>query len=249
MTDSSVALFNGCSFVWGDELKDPMNTRFSKLFSEQLGMIEVNLSLRGGSNERIYRTTLDYLQNNPNPETVVIVWSGIDRFEYIDVMEKDQHDEYYLQCSPSRINQAEYRKLKPHLIGYMLRILDDYKRSIDTINKMCSIQFICDTMDIPLLQYQFTNRHRDIMNVLLGKNPFNEREESLQKYYKSKVDYLKPYSSLGLKDFNDLLGLSIDIGDVRLVRGYYGHPLEKSQVMFADMMINEFRNKHDCWLQ
>ena len=243
------ALFNGCSFVWGDELKDPMNSRFSKLLSDKINMQEINLSLKGGSNDRIFRTTMDYLQTSPKPDIMIIVWSGIDRFEYIDVMEKDQHDEYYLQCSPSRINQTEYRRLKPHLIGYMLRILDDYKRSIDTINKMCGIQLICETMGIPLLQYQFTNRHRDIMGILSTKKPFNEREESLQKYYKSKVDYLKPYSCLGLKDFNDLLGMSIEIGDVDIWNGFYGHPLEKSQIMFADMMIKELENHYDIRFQ
>lgn len=245
----SSILFNGCSFVWGDELKDPMNTRFSKLLSDQLGMDEVNLSLRGGSADRMFRTTLDYIHTNPKPEIIIMVWTGIDRFEYINIAEKDQHDDYYLQCSPSRVNQQEYRRLKPHLIGYMLKILDDYKRSIDVINKMCHIQFLCEALGIKLLQFQFTNRHRDIMQVLLDSDSANEREDRLKEYYKSKIQYLKPYSTYGLLDHNDLLGMSLDIGDVEVRNGFYGHPLEKSQVMFKDFMIQELRKHHDIGVQ
>lgn len=245
----SSALFNGCSFVWGDELKDPMNTRFSKLISDELNVEEVNLSLKGGSADRMFRTTLDYLHTNPKPDIMIMVWTGVDRFEYINVIEKDQHDDFYLQCSPSRVNQAEYRKLKPHLIGYMLRILDEYKRSIDVLNKMCHIQFLCETLGIKLLQFQFTNRHRDIMNVLLEKNSYNEREDMLKEYYKSKVDYLKPYSSYGLLNHDDLLGMSLDIGDVEIRNGYYGHPLENSQILFKDFMIQELRKHHDIGIQ
>ena len=74
---------NGCSFTWGAELSD-RNSRFAGLLANKFGCELVDDSLNGASNERILRTTLDYLQN-PNTDLenlmVVIGWSGISRKE------------------------------------------------------------------------------------------------------------------------------------------------------------------------
>lgn len=243
------ALFNGCSFVWGDELQDPMNSRFSKLFANETGMEEINLSIRGASNPRIYRTTIDWIQENGMPDVMIIVWSGIDRFEYVDPIEKDKHDEYYLQCSPSRIDQSEFRRKKQALNLYISQIQSDYKASIDTINYMCEIQHLCDITNTPLLQFQFAGRHKRIMNHNINGKRINQRDIDFIEYYKSKLEYLKPYSTYGLTDDNDLLWLSIEIDDVEVGKNYYGHPLEKSQVMFKDMMIKELETHYDFRIQ
>ena len=74
---------NGCSFTWGDELSD-RNLRFAGLLANKFNCELIDDSMCGASNERILRTTLDYLQN-PNTDLenlmVVIGWSGISRKE------------------------------------------------------------------------------------------------------------------------------------------------------------------------
>jgi len=78
---------NGCSFVDGGpmlsdyELEYPKSTRyseltsgersafkkthrFSKLLSDRLGCEEINLAVGGGSNDRIFRTTFDWVADN-----------------------------------------------------------------------------------------------------------------------------------------------------------------------------------------
>lgn len=240
-----VALFNGCSFVWGDELQDPMSSRFSKLLSDQISAKEINLSVRGGSNYRILRTTMDWIQSNGMPDVMIIVWSGIDRFEYIDPLVKDQHDVYYLQCSPSRIDQSEYKAKKKSLIRYMSDIATDYKMSIDTINAMCQIQHICEITKTPLLQFQFASRHKWCKDRIFEIKPINTREEQFIEYYKEKLNYLKPYSTYGLNDDDDLLGMSMDISDVEIRKGFYGHPLEKSQILFKDVMLQKLEEHYD----
>ena len=77
-------LTNGCSFTWGAELND-RELRFGRLLSKKLDCNLVDLSENGSSNERILRTTFDYLNNsdvNLNELIVVIGWSGISRTEY-----------------------------------------------------------------------------------------------------------------------------------------------------------------------
>ena len=77
-------LTNGCSFTWGAELDD-RELRFGRLLSRKLNCNLVDISENGSSNERILRTTFDYLRN-PNTDLenlmVVIGWSGISRTEY-----------------------------------------------------------------------------------------------------------------------------------------------------------------------
>ena len=243
------ALFNGCSFVWGDELIDPMSTRFSRLVCNQTGMEEYNISLRGASNSRIYRTTLDWIQLNGNPDVLIVVWSGQDRIEYIDLNEKDRHDTYYLQCSPSRLHAKEFQRKKRHLSAYMSEILNDYKCSIDIINYMCSIQHICEISNIKLLQFQFTSGHRKMKTAISNTEPRSGREAAFLDYYKSKLNYLKEYSTYGLNDDHDLLTMSKNISDVMFGENFYGHPLEDSQVLFKDMMIKELEEHYDIRFQ
>lgn len=242
------ALFNGCSFVWGDELQDPMNSRFSKLISDNYELEENNLAIRGASNDRIFRTTIDYLQGYI-PEIAIIVWSGIDRMEYLNHREQDAHDDYYLQCSPSRIGQKEFKVHDNTLTKYYSHIATDMYSSIKTLGYMNTIQLICQSMNVPVLQFQFAHRHRGTLSTIINDIPINPRMDRFLEYYKSKVDSLKEYSTYGLLNEQSLLELSKSIGDVEIGKNWYGHPLEKSQILFKDMMIKELERHYDFRIQ
>ena len=65
---------NGCSFTWGDELSD-RNLRFAGLLANKFDCELIDDSMCGASNERILRTTLDYLQNpNTDLENLIVIW-------------------------------------------------------------------------------------------------------------------------------------------------------------------------------
>jgi hypothetical protein len=71
-------LFNGCSYTWGDEIKDN-----SKRFSDLIGGI--NISECGRSNDGISRTTIEWFKENDcvafDLELVIIQWTVISRME------------------------------------------------------------------------------------------------------------------------------------------------------------------------
>jgi len=67
-------IFNGDSNIAGEELTDRSKS-MAGVISQHFNAEYTNLSLSGASNERIYNTTLDYLNNNPAPDLVVIGWS------------------------------------------------------------------------------------------------------------------------------------------------------------------------------
>jgi hypothetical protein len=55
---------NGCSYTEGYGLENPKEQRYSKILADSLGAEDINESLGGESNQRIYRKTFDWISNN-----------------------------------------------------------------------------------------------------------------------------------------------------------------------------------------
>tara|TARA_R100000030_G_scaffold8859_1_gene6104 strand:+ start:3589 stop:4263 length:675 start_codon:yes stop_codon:yes gene_type:complete len=73
---------NGCSFVWGDELRDRKNEAFPFLLQKKFNCQLIDDSQCGSNNQRILRTTLQ--QNFKKDIFVIIGWSSIYRYEYYE---------------------------------------------------------------------------------------------------------------------------------------------------------------------
>lgn len=243
-------LYNGCSFMWGDELIDPLNTRFSRLMCDDLGIEEINLSIKGASNSRIYRTTIDYLTNcETTPEYVIIAWSGIDRFEFLYPYKQDKHDDYYMQCSRSRLDQPEFAPVRNSLYGYVKDIASDPLDCINTLTYMNGMQLLCSSMNIPLIQIQFAHVHRQVLSSILNEMTYSVKKNKIKNYIKSKVESLHNYSRYGLTNEMDLLKMASDIKDVDIWPNFYGHPRERSQIAFKDFMIDKLKEHYDFRVQ
>lgn len=81
-SDFSHLVVNGCSFTYCQGLKSPMTEGWPKLLAEKLNIPLVNLSSPGAGNDRIVRTTIEHLYNNPLPNPLyVIVFSHSSRRE------------------------------------------------------------------------------------------------------------------------------------------------------------------------
>lgn len=87
-------LANGCSFTEGYDLTD-QTQRWSDVLGQQLGYSQIiNQAIGGASNDRIFRTTKEYLVSN-SPELIVIGWTQFDRNEL-------SHCEgFYVRCHGS----------------------------------------------------------------------------------------------------------------------------------------------------
>lgn len=71
---------NGCSFVMGQELNssDPLDMKNMKTaFPAQIGA--VNDAWSGSSTQNIFNRTIDYCNNNPVIDTVIIGWTHVAR--------------------------------------------------------------------------------------------------------------------------------------------------------------------------
>jgi len=77
---------NGCSFTYGEELKEENLHRekfcWPGILSKKINTIILNDAKSGSSNNRIIRTTTEWiLNNNPKKLIIIIGWSNPDRFE------------------------------------------------------------------------------------------------------------------------------------------------------------------------
>ena len=75
--------FTGCSWTYGNELKKPLESRYSKHLCDYYKAEETNVAISGGSNHRVLRTTLvEY--NMKNYDLAIIQLSSNARTEYYD---------------------------------------------------------------------------------------------------------------------------------------------------------------------
>jgi hypothetical protein len=98
---------NGCSYSAGacmytgddEEVKKNQNkNRFSKKLSEKLNCEEINLARPGGSNDRIFRTTFDWIQENKEKVKDTLFIIGLTAFARVDLYDKKKNR--YLPAQP-----------------------------------------------------------------------------------------------------------------------------------------------------
>ena len=66
-------LVNGCSFSFGATLENIEQERYSSLLAKKLNCNVENISKLGGSNDRIFRTTFDWINKNKYSDTLIII--------------------------------------------------------------------------------------------------------------------------------------------------------------------------------
>jgi hypothetical protein len=135
---------NGCSFTEGyylDNTESAWPDQLGKLINHSV----VNLSQGGGSNQRIFRTTIDYLTTN-TPEYLIIGWTDISRFEfpiingtYARITNTDVLFQEPLVSNPDQqqIHQFYYKNL-----------FNPYLNTIDLLNYIITIQELCYAKNI-----------------------------------------------------------------------------------------------------
>tara|TARA_B100000686_G_scaffold354186_1_gene463112 strand:- start:1738 stop:2568 length:831 start_codon:yes stop_codon:yes gene_type:complete len=137
-------LVNGCSFVHGDQIyKDDIKEgldrkwignekRFSKLLSDRLDCREINLSMSGSSNDRIIRTTFEWIRRpfynvENSPTCIVIGLTDWARFDFYS----DEVNRYF----PFNPFSIEFKgilyKLKDILLPRESRLTDSYLEKIN----------------------------------------------------------------------------------------------------------------------
>ena len=105
MKDYKYLVANGCSFVQGSGLHDPLPNwpvknvegRFSDVLSKKLNCQEINIAAGGAGNDKIVRTTFEWVeQNKEKLDTLIILGLSYWARKEIWVNEKNMYDKFKL---------------------------------------------------------------------------------------------------------------------------------------------------------
>ena len=139
-------LFNGDSNVAGCELENPTEESMAAVISKHYNAKNINLSVDGSSNDRIYETTIEYLKNNPSPDFVMIGWSDMGREQWY--LNGEMHEVNHLDVG-KRIPE-EYRR-RYQFWKHNIRVNADWHRVMGFYwhNKIYNLHMILREKNIP----------------------------------------------------------------------------------------------------
>ena len=255
--------FNGCSFVNGFELKDKYRTRFSAIVAKELGQKEDNDAKVGGSNDRIWRTTMNHCLTNKY-DLVVIMWTGINRLEYLETTENTSGNKYKptsqlqnprwrctnwedyalshrtLEIDRETTNLFHHPDLSDHhyyyLNGYMKEIRNIKHNLKYTIQYMLSTKYFLEQLDIPYLFYTFSSGQYKPFLYLLDEDYLEATNNYWDSVELSKKQIVKELPCLEEDGFYDITTKH------KLPLGKKDHPLEEAHSLMAAKILQDIKH-------
>jgi lysophospholipase L1-like esterase len=156
-----ILLSNGCSFTEGYALSTP-NSSWPFRLSDNLNGNVVNLALGGAGNDRIYRTTIEYLNVNSTSDLIIIGWAGLNRAEL------SHESGLYLRLGADIL--ADTRQLNQDLSHvHKFWLTDLYNQYISYRNWINYVLHLQNYFDIKKINYRFflawgTNYIKEFIN-------------------------------------------------------------------------------------
>jgi len=241
-------LTNGCSFVFGDELpgyetEEHWHHTFTYKLAEKLKIDWVNLGTCGGSNQKIFRDTIHYL-NDPTkekPTHIVILWSAWQREEVCENHSDDFEKERELKRTHcmTQISPARVSNLKPELRKPLDTLYDCYDVTrtgiIRTLSYMENMELVCNALGIKLIQGVFHElMYRNLLDKLHRRNR-NMDWGTWMDWVEETYGRLPKTSRVGMSEYEDLYS----VGKRHKILEY-GHPDEHAQTEYAQILYDIF---------
>jgi len=244
--------WNGCSFVKGYELIEKSSNFVNKV-SNHFNQSWVNDAKVGGSNDRIYRTTIEYCLKN-KPDLVIIMWSGPNRQEYLGRFNNTWRQINWSKwtCSvKTGVTDVARSKIHHHpseteeeylaLSGWAKFKSAKYSLKV-TLNYMIGLKYFLQAKNIPYLYYNFSDGQYHPSLHFLDEEYFEGANIVWEPSAKlTKEDYLKELPHLtekvGMYDFTKKHGYKI---------GKKDHPLEDAHQAYGEYIIKDiYENEYD----
>lgn len=239
--------WNGCSFVRGMEIQNRPDDIFANLVSKEFDQPWWDNAKVGGSNDRIWRTTMDDMIRKP-AKLVIIVWSGFNRFEFLDNLQtwrsavwvRYRFDKLNLHVSDdSEVHFHPNMVLKQWegINGY-----GKYGRSmrynlINSLNHMISIKYFLECKGIPYLFYKMSDGQLNPTLDTLDEDRLEGSNNVWIVEHMKKKDYLKELPFLKGEAFYDMCKRE------KVPFGPKDHPLEDGHKLMAKRIIGDIYDK------
>ena len=156
---------NGCSFT------QELHLNKEDRWTTKIGAVE-NLALGGGSNERIFYTTIEYL-NAHNPDVLIIGWTDPDRF-----MLPNSNGSRVVVTPAHTFDENGGGDCNEHSKFYYKHCHNEFVNFKNTLQYMIHLQEYCKAKQIKLLYFKsFFKIIDDTYLTGLAKNAFMSHED------------------------------------------------------------------------
>lgn len=145
-----ILLSNGCSFTWGAGLAEDrrQDLVYPKLISDKLKRELVNLSIGCSSNQRIFRTTYDWIikqsKKNLRNTLAIIQLTEESRYEYYIPNNKKNSDDNWARAKPGVIlspNEPDVERSFKRL-NYRLETFTDIEASYHMLSYVYALAYL-----------------------------------------------------------------------------------------------------------
>lgn len=200
---------NGCSYSAGacmyidnkQQVEKQNLNRFSKKLSEKLNCEEINLSKAGGSNDRIFRTTFDWIQENKEKVKDTLFIVGLTGLSRADLYDKKKGR--YIAAMPLSSGQdikLMSKELKCSLdeiwgwIRFKMNNTYDENQVIKKVKRECIL--LDNYVDGNIIFFNALDKVDIFINeldFLLFDKKFNKKYNSWQEYMGQEVGHPKEH--------------------------------------------------------
>ncbi len=235
--------WNGCSFVQGMEVEQRKD-QFPYLVGSHFKQDTWRNSKVGGSNDRIWRTTMDDMTRTPMP-LVVILWSGPNRFEFLNLSTNIWRSAVWVS---HRFNRATLKltddsevhfhpdlslKQWQGLNGYAKEVRNPKMNLIYTLHYMMSTKHFLEAKGIPYLFYTMSSGQLTNMLDYLDEDRLEGANIVWEVPHMKKEDYIRELPCLEEEPFYDMCKKA------KVPFGPRDHPLEEGHKLMANRIIGD----------
>jgi len=244
-------LTNGCSFTEGYDLPS-LTDSWPFVVGNLLNLQIKNLAVGGASNDRIYRTTIEYLNIHPKPDIVIIGWTRFCRNEltssqgvYLRILPNDCITE------PHRVDDIDDDKI---LRFWAENLYNDYINYRQWLNYVLHLQ---DYFSCKKISYKFFSalednlisdfRSENLRALELADKSWQWRDRSKYRPFSDiHVEYQELKAMIKRVDLSRwILHNDITMKDHLLSLGYEtdhtGHFQHDGHKRWADVIADEIR--------
>ena len=239
--------WNGCSFVRGMEVPNRPRDIFANIVSQEFGQAWWDNAKVGGSNDRIWRTTMDDMIRNP-AKLVIIVWSGLNRFEYLgndNVWRSAVWVRYMFDKVTLELNDQSETYFHPNMTlkqwqaiqGWATQVRSMRYNIIQSLNYMISIKYFLKSKNIPYLFYNLSDGQIQPSLKILDEQRMEGANNLWEVPHMVLNDYLDELPHMKEEAFYDMCKRK------KVPFGPKDHPLEEGHRLMAKRIIGDIYDK------
>ena len=235
-------ILNGCSFIAGHHKKKYSSTTLGYHLKNLSGIEPINLALHGSGNERMFRTTYEYLSNNKITNSLVVLgithWARVELYD--EIKEKFYHVNFWANDFESILDEV-FTNAKSKYVDNEIKLIDNKEWDSSFLKKF--IKFYLAALKNEKIEREKIKREIILFehyckannNILITFNSLDGAPESF-----------KSQSYIKIQNYNSW----IDIIETNNLHhsdpNFSGHPNSKSNLQVAKLILKEYeiRNRH-----